>query len=80
VLISDYWINLKEQEYKLCVVQNCPLKHNEINNQIFLMIPVISFFVIVALNTTLSHITIAYSQNQSFSFQAEAKALTVNSV
>jgi pimeloyl-ACP methyl ester carboxylesterase len=46
------------------------------NNQIFPMgFLVILYFVFLAPNTGLNHIPAAYSQNQSSSFQAEAKAL-----
>jgi hypothetical protein len=46
------------------------------NNQIFLMILlVILHFTLLAPNISLNHIPLAYSQNQSSSFQAEAKAL-----
>jgi pimeloyl-ACP methyl ester carboxylesterase len=45
------------------------------NNRIFLMLLVISYFILLAPSTDLNHISMAYSQNQSSSFQAEAKAL-----
>jgi hypothetical protein len=44
------------------------------NNQ-FLIILVILFFVLLTPNIGLNHIQLAYSQNQSSSFQAEVKAL-----
>jgi pimeloyl-ACP methyl ester carboxylesterase len=46
------------------------------NNQIFpIGFLVVLYFVFLAPNTGLNHIPAAYSQNQSSSFQAEAKAL-----
>jgi pimeloyl-ACP methyl ester carboxylesterase len=39
------------------------------------MLLVISYFVLLAPSTDLNHISMAYSQNQSSSFQAEAKTL-----
>jgi pimeloyl-ACP methyl ester carboxylesterase len=46
------------------------------NNQIFpTLFLVILYFIFLASNTGLNHISAAYSQNQSSSFQAEAKAL-----
>ena len=46
------------------------------NNQIFLLILlVILHFILLAPNISLNHIPLAYSQNQSASFQAEAEAL-----
>jgi pimeloyl-ACP methyl ester carboxylesterase len=46
------------------------------NNRIFLMIlPIILYFVFLAPNISLNHIPAGYGQNQSSSFQAEAKAL-----
>jgi alpha-beta hydrolase superfamily lysophospholipase len=46
------------------------------NNQILLMILlVILHFILLAPHISLNHIPLAYSQNQSSSFQAETKAL-----
>ncbi len=40
-----------------------------------MILPVILHFILLAPNISLNHIPLAYSQNQSSSFQAEAKAL-----
>src|SRR5918999_237689 len=45
------------------------------NRNILLIFPVILYFVILAPSIGLNHIPLAYSQNQSSSFQAEVKAL-----
>jgi pimeloyl-ACP methyl ester carboxylesterase len=45
------------------------------NRNILLIFPVILYFVFLAPSIGLNHIPLAYSQNQSSSFQAEVKAL-----
>ncbi|HEU4443381.1 MAG TPA: alpha/beta hydrolase [Nitrososphaeraceae archaeon] len=45
------------------------------NRYILLILPVILYFVFLAPRIGLNHIPLAYSQNQSSSFQAEVKAL-----
>ena len=45
------------------------------NRNILLIFPVILYFVFLAPSIGLNHISLAHSQNQGSSFQAEVKAL-----